>query len=95
MSKQYRFTIVARLFGKNSPTSTHTETIARNVYEAKNKFKALRPNAIIVSCVRNEEVPDYSKNTNSGGGSLGTVLLGVAATAGIGLAMSLFKKSKE
>lgn len=99
MSKQYRFTIMAKVPKTNKSPSMYSNIIARNASEARNKFKASFHDCTIISCVRNEERPSpnsasQNRQNNSDSGSLGSVLLGAAATAGIGLALSFFKKNK-
>lgn len=97
--KEYRFTIVAKVRPDSNPT-TYTNTVARNVNEAKNKFKQLWPEAKILSCVRNEEtfdskIKNKKPSESNQDSSLGSVLLGAAVTVGVGLLSSFLKKDNN
>ncbi|MDO4697727.1 MAG: hypothetical protein Q4A60_03500 [Pasteurellaceae bacterium] len=99
MSKEYRFKIMAKMSPEHKSTAMYNNIIARNMSDAKNKFKERFPQAKIVSCVRCEErttpSPQRASNQESSGSSLGGILLGAVATAGVGLAMSWLKKDKQ
>lgn len=94
MEKQYYHSIVAKMSPTNVSTATYTVT-ARNVLEAKNKFKASWPNAKIISCVRKGEYtpPNVHKPKESvplfDGGSL---LGGLAVAAGAAVLSHFWKK---
>ena len=95
--KQYRFNVLAKLT-KTGGKQLLSNIIATSIIDAKNKVKAMHPEAVIYSCVECEEYIDpkqklnqatKSKSDNSeNSSSMGSVLLGVAVAAGIGL---LFK----
>lgn len=81
---------------------------ATSIMDAKNQCKAIHPYAKNISCVRRGETVSFgangkvsssrtssSKNESSESSSVGSMLLGAAITAGIGLAASWFSKDKE
>ncbi len=92
--KQYRFKVLAKLT-KTDGKSLLSNIIATSIIDAKNKVKAMHPEAVIYSCVKCEEYTDpkqklnqatKSKSNNSeNSSSMGSVLLGAAVAAGIGL----------
>lgn len=68
---------------------------ATSASEAKNKIKAKYPDLKIIACVKDE---NYSRSSsqNNDDSSLGSILLGAAVTAGIGLATKWFaNKNKD
>lgn len=92
--KQYRFNVLAKLT-KTGGKQLLSNIIATSIIDAKNKVKAMHPEAVIYSCVKCEEYIDpkqelnqaiKSKSDNSENpSSMGSVLLGAAVAAGIGL----------
>lgn len=68
---------------------------ATSASEAKNKIKAKYPDLKIIACVKDE---NYSRSSskNNDDSSLGSILLGAAVTAGVGLAAKWFSdKNKD
>lgn len=88
--KQYRFSVQAKLT-KNGSKQLLSNIIATSIVDAKNKVKAMYPDAEIYSCVKSEEYIDLKKQTTQNkstnednSSSFGGMLLGAAITAGIG-----------
>lgn len=82
---------------------------ARNIMDAKNRFKASHPYAKIISCVRGSETyiarPARSNTTAKSGkdkkapqqdsSSIGSMLLGAAVTAGVGFIANKWLNKKD
>lgn len=105
MSKLYKFDIYYRdtRYNQNGQGAVS----ARTARDARNLFLAGKPYMKITACVRRDEVRssgNIQKNYAAGranksddsGSSLGSILLGAAVTAGVGLAAKWFSdKSKD
>lgn len=94
MSNFYKY----RVTTKNVRNHICTYPIeATSASEARNKIKAKYPDLKIIACVKDENYSrSSSKNNNDDSSSLGSILLGAAVTAGVGLAAKWFSdKSKD
>lgn len=98
MSKQYYFSIKARMFPSDKGFSNYQFT-GSSMIEAKNKFKASFPNAKIISCVKGCEYIDNRVRPKSNESapliSGSSIVTGVALAAGAALLGSIFGKSKD
>lgn len=82
---------------------------ATSIMDAKNQCKAIHPYAKNISCVRRGETVSFGANgkvsssrssskqqdSSSDSSSVGSMLLGAAITAGIGLAATWFSKKED
>lgn len=103
MDKQYRFNIyyTDTRYNQNGQAGL----VARNISDAKNKFKAGRTYIKIISCVRGDEVVSRLNNITKSGNnkkvnsqessSLGSMLLGAAVTAGVGFVANKWFNKKD
>ncbi|QNS16092.1 hypothetical protein [Mannheimia bovis] len=103
MDKQYRFDIyyTDTRYNQNGQGGV----VARNISDAKNKFKAGRPYIKITSCIRRDEVISKANNMTKSGSSkkanlqesssIGSMLLGAAVTAGVGFVANKWFNKKD
>lgn len=92
--KKYYFKVTYRDTRSNAVSATRI--VARNILEAKNKFKAENASLTyrkLVACVRENEC--ISQDSSIGKGILGTALFGLVSAASIAFAKSIFEDSDK